>query len=91
MTSIELATHLNQVSTRRQAQIHNRQLAEALAMEAHIQPEGRQLVAFIGRLSDRTNLEALVSWIARELTGLDLAGLDPLDYLYIRLAKRLEH
>lgn len=90
MTQTEFAEALEaqrrQHAVRRQCDV----LAEMLALEAHLQPEARQLVPIIGRPSDRTNLKALRSWIARELARCDVSGIDLLDYLYARLAGTAE-
>ena len=90
MTHAEF-THAWQLHThQRVAQSRNRQLAEILALEAFIQPDARQLVSVLGKRGDRNNLDALTTWIARELAHLDLSGIDPLDYLYARLSMRIE-
>lgn len=61
-----------------------RNLAESLAMIAKV-PEGRHLIAVIGSGNERSNIEALVTWISakeKTLRSLRNIGIDPLDYLY---------
>ncbi len=90
MTPAEFTHALQQHTHQRAAQSRNRQLAEILALEAFIQPDARQLVSILGKRGDWNNLDALTTWIARELAHLDLSGIDPLDYLYARLSMRIE-
>lgn len=62
--------------------IHN--LAEALFCIARI-PEGRQLACILGTGDERSNKEALTTWIEKELKHCSLDKPSHLDYLYARL------
>ncbi len=62
--------------------IHN--LAEALSCIARI-PEGRQLACILGTGYERSNKEALTTWIKKELKHCSLDKPSHLDYLYARL------
>ena len=90
MTPVEFAlaldAHQHRCTQRRQHQ----ELAEELALEGHIEPWARQLVPIIGKRGDRTNLEALTTWVAHELATLDFIGADMVDRLYARLAAVLD-
>lgn len=61
-----------------------RNLADALAYIARI-PQGHALVALIGHGNERTNLEALQTWVDFELKQCGLCEDNELDYLYARL------
>ena len=61
-----------------------RNLAEALACISEI-PEGRQIVSIVGNGDERSNVEALQTWVAFELKHCGLCESNELDYLYARL------
>lgn len=90
MTQTDFIHALDSHTQHRAHHRRHQALADMLALEAHIQPEARHLVPILGKPGDRTNLDALRSWIARELARLDLSGIDVLDYLYARLAIAVE-
>jgi len=90
MTPVQFAQTWEAHQQTRTSQRRYQQLADELAMEAHIQPEAKHLVSILGKSGDRTNLDALATWIACELAKLDLSGIDVFNYLYARLAMTLD-
>jgi hypothetical protein len=70
---------LNRLARRR-----TQNLAAALASIAGI-ADGRHIVSLIGKGDERSNLEALNTWVAFELKHCKLADENQLDYLYARL------
>jgi len=62
---------------------YTRNLAESLSLIAHI-PEGKQLVCIIGAGNECNNIEALATWIDKELKNCTLDQCSHLDYLFAR-------
>ena len=91
MTPVEFALALDAHQYRCIQRRQYQELAEELALEGHIEPWARQLVPLLGKRGDRTNLEALTTWVAHEVATLDFIGADVLDRLYARLAVVLDN
>lgn len=69
-----------------------RNAATALMILAYIKPEDCGLVHFLGNGTERTNAEAVYTWVNRNLRvvrEVERSGSDPLDYLYAELLRTL--
>ena len=74
---------INNQNYEKQKKRYTINLAESLSCIARI-PEGKQLVCIIGKGTERNNIEALTTWIDKELKNCTLDQRSHLDYLYAR-------
>jgi len=74
---------INEQNHTKQNKCYARNLAESLSYIARI-PEGKQLVCIVGKGNERNNMEALATWIDKELKNCSLEQCSHLDYLYAR-------
>ncbi len=79
---------INEQNHTKQKKRYTRNLAESLSCITRV-PEGMQLVCIIGEGNERSNIEALTTWIDKELKNCTLDQCSHLDYLYARLMQKL--
>lgn len=84
MNMQEFAVEVKNIEVNKHAKRKITNLADSLALLGRI-PEGSQLVAIIGKGSERSNIEALRTWVGKELKQCGLCEENELDYLYARL------
>lgn len=94
MNQQEFINMVNQQEDHIKQQRAFRNLALAVAEQAHIDPNATSLIFKIGRGNEHTNIEALTGWVKRTyLFGLpwEYEGNTTLDDCYIKLCRKLGH